>query len=343
LTKKVYYRVPVLVNEKIANGNPWCVTHRQGLFNMTTGSSFFKTAKELVASGAKRHGVEWVDPGGTRWVPLYEAKMIHQYDHRHGDYAFAKIPEGREVRQLPQADLKMLNDPHYEVTPRYWVPLDEVENRLAQRTWTRQWLIGWRDTTSALDKRTVIATVIPRCGVGDKLLLLFPAQTEPALCAALLANLNSIPLDYVARQKLGGTSLKYYVLKQLPVLPPQTYTEGILRYIVPRVLELTYTSYALRPFAQDLGYDGAPFPWDPDRRAVLRAELDALFAYLYGLTRDELRYILDPSDVYGADYPSETFRVLKNNEVRRFGEYRTQRLVLEAWDRLVAEGRIKTS
>src|SRR5690606_11898349 len=46
LTKKVYYRVPVLVNEKIANGNPWCVTHRQGLFNMTTGSSFFKTAKE---------------------------------------------------------------------------------------------------------------------------------------------------------------------------------------------------------------------------------------------------------------------------------------------------------
>ena len=64
----------------------------------------------------------------------------------------------------------------------------------------------------------------------------------------------------------------------------------------------------------------------------LRAELDAYYAHLYGLTRDELRYILDPADVKGPDYPSETFRVLKNNEMREFGEYRTQRLVLAAWD-----------
>ena len=67
---------------------------------------------------------------------------------------------------------------------------------------------------------------------------------------------------------------------------------------------------------------------------LLFAELDAYYAHLYGLTRDELRYILDPADVMGPDYPSETFRVLKNNEIRQFGEYRTQRLVLEAWDRL---------
>ena len=72
----------------------------------------------------------------------------------------------------------------------------------------------------------------------------------------------------------------------------------------------------------------------PDRRALLRAELDAYYAHLYGLTRDELRYILDPADLMGPDYPSETFRVLKKNELKEFGEYRTQRLVLEAWDRL---------
>ena len=53
---------------------------------------------------------------------------------------------------------------------------------------------------------------------------------------------------------------------------------------------------------------------------------------LYGLTRDQLRYILDPADVKGPDYPSETFRVLKKNEIARFGEYRTARLVLQAWD-----------
>jgi hypothetical protein len=77
-----------------------------------------------------------------------------------------------------------------------------------------------------------------------------------------------------------------------------------------------------------------PFVWHPQRRAQIRAELDAYYARLYGLTRDELRYILDPADIHGHDFPSETFRVLKNNEIKKYGEYRTQRLVLAAFDRL---------
>jgi hypothetical protein len=121
---------------------------------------------------------------------------------------------------------------------------------------------------------------------------------------------------------------------QLPFVSPENYTEDAVDFIQRRVLELTYTSHDLKPWAQDLGYDGPPFIFDPERRAYLRAELDAFYAHLYGLNRDELRYILDPSDVMGPDYPSETFRVLKTNERRQFGEYRTQRLVLEAWDRL---------
>jgi hypothetical protein len=64
------------------------------------------------------------------------------------------------------------------------------------------------------------------------------------------------------------------------------------------------------------------------------APIDAFYARAYGLTRDELRYILDPADVRGLDYPSETFRVLKTNEITRYGEYRTARLVLDAWDRM---------
>ena len=107
---------------------------------------------------------------------------------------------------------------------------------------------------------------------------------------------------------------------------------------LPRVLELTYTSHSLAPFARDLGYDGPPFGWEEDRRALLRAELDAFYARAYGLDRDELRYILDPADVKGPDYPSETFRVLKEKEIRHHGEYRTRRLVLQAWDRMDADG-----
>ncbi len=156
------------------------------------------------------------------------------------------------------------------------------------------------------------------------------------LLAAMLANWNSIALDYVARQKIGGTHLTYGYLKQLPFLPPSTYAEADLAFIVPRVLELTYTAEDLSGWARDLGHDGPPFRFDPDRRALLRAELDAYYARLYGLNRDELRYILDPADTHGPDYPSVTFPGLKKNEIAKYGEYRTQRLVLETWDRLGA-------
>ncbi|MEM5458492.1 N-6 DNA methylase [Paraburkholderia phytofirmans] len=203
-----------------------------------------------------------------------------------------------------------------------------------------RWLMGWRDITGVEKVRTVIGTVVPRVAVGHTMPLYF-SDTSAPLQAAMLANWQSIIFDYVARQKVGGTHLTYGYLKQLPVLTPDRYNQAALDFIVPRVLELTYTANDLKAWSDDLAaYDprpeierAKPFPWDPERRAQLRAELDAYCARLYGLTRDELRYILDPADVMGADYPSETFRVLKEGELRSLGEYRTQRLVLDAWDR----------
>ena len=198
-----------------------------------------------------------------------------------------------------------------------------------------KWLMGWRDIALRSVERTVIGSVLPLAGVNHKTPLWFTNAAPSILhVAALRANLDALVLDYVARQKIGGSSLTYFYLKQFPILPPDRYTEADLAFIAPRVLELTFTAHGLTGWAQDLGYNGPPFAFDLDRRAVLRAELDAKYARLYGLTRDELRYILDPADVMGAEYPSETFRVLKNGEIRDFGEYRTQRLVLEAWDRL---------
>lgn len=128
--------------------------------------------------------------------------------------------------------------------------------------------------------------------------------------------------------------MSQFVVKQLPVLPLLKYSKSDIEFIAPRVLELIYTAHDLDRFAKDLGFAGEPFEFNPFRRAELRAELDAFYAKLYGLTRDEFRYIIDPIDVMGDDYPSETFRVLKNKEMKEFGEYRTQRLILEAWDKL---------
>jgi hypothetical protein len=192
------------------------------------------------------------------------------------------------------------------------------------------WLMGWRDITGVEKIRTSIASVMPRAGVGHTMPLWFSTESARRQ-AALLGCLNSLVLDYVARQKVGGTHLTYGYLKQFPILSPESYSAADFDFIIPRVLELTYTAHDLAPWAADLGYTGAPFLWNLDRRAQLRAELDAHYARLYGLDEIELRYILDPADVMGDDYPSETFRVLKHNELRAFNEYRTRTLVLEAF------------
>lgn len=200
-----------------------------------------------------------------------------------------------------------------------------------------KYLMGWRDICRSTDERTVIASVLPWVAVGNTMPLMFPKKGMPAQKAALLANLDSLVYDYVARQKVGGTHLTYSYLKQFPTLPPDAYDEADLAYIVPRVLELAYTAQDLKPFAEDLDYHGEPFPWQPDRRHQLKCELDAYYAHLYGLTRDELLYVLDPQNVMPEGYPSVTFPGLKRKELAEFGEYRTQVRVIAEYERLATE------
>ena len=307
LTKKLYRAAPVLINESQEGGNPWRLSFHTRLFHMAEDSHLFR------------------DRAGPDVVPLYEAKMIHQFDHRWASYV-----AGGDSRELTETEKE---DSDVSINPRYWVEAGELDSRLDNMKWRNGWLLGWRDICRATDYRTLISSVIPRAAVGHKYLLMFP-MAAPERVAALLANINSLTCDFVVRQKVGGTSLTLFTIRQIPVFSPNKYNDGDLAFIVPRVLELTYTAHDLAGWAQDLGYNAPPFAFDPDRRAILRAELDAYYAKLYGLTRDELRYILDPADMLGEDYPSETFRVLKNKELKEFGEYRTQRLVLEAWDAL---------
>lgn len=309
LTKKIYSRVPVLIDEALGEqGNHWGIKFMR-MFDMSNDSQLF------------------FDTPAPDRLPLYEAKLIHHFDHRWATYGVDG--SSRDVT------LAEKQEPGFQVTPRYWVERTEVQARLKAQGWHRQWLMGWRRNCRSTDERTCIPSITPSHGIGDSHFLLIPQcpkGKEPP--AELIANMSSLAFDFVARQKVGGVNFSFYYMAQLPVLPPSTYNRIAIDFIHSRVLELTYTSHDLKPWAEDLGYDGPPFRFDPERRALLRADLDAYYAHLYGLTRDELRYILDPADVMGPDYPSETFRVLKTNEIRQLGEYRTQRLALEAWDRL---------
>ncbi|MCW5657112.1 MAG: N-6 DNA methylase [Burkholderiaceae bacterium] len=325
ITKDTYARVPVLWDERRPDGNLWGITFRQGLFNMTSESGLFRDA---------RRRRELSDP-----VPLYEAKMVHQFDHRWATY----IGDGEETADLADIDKA---DASRAVQPRYWVEREVVEQAFDERGWSKRWVLGYRRNARNNDERTTIFALMPRVGFGDSLFLTLFSGARVGAIVGCLAAFNSLPQDYFARQKVGGINFSFYFAKQLVLPPPSAYDNATLHRVVPRALELCYVANDLQPFYADVTEEnpawdprtgserGHPWRWNPERRALLRAELDAIYARLYGLTRDELRFVLDPEDAMGPGYPSETFRVLKEREQRQFGEYRTQRLVLAAWDRL---------
>ncbi len=318
ITKSIYRRVPVLIDENRKDGNPWGVTFLR-MFDMSNDSGLFRTREEL-----ETDGWELAEPGnvfhksGKRYLPLYEAKMLHHYDHRWATYT----PSGatRDLILSEKQDLATA------AMPRYWVPEREVNERKGNR-WPRKWLMGWRDICRSTDERTAIAGIVPLAGTGDTLLLKFPQHRHDFLLPSCL---DSFACDFATRQKIGGTHLKYHYFKQLPVLPPDAYDgaapwdgSATLRdWIFPRVLELTYTAYDLAPFARDLGYEGPPFRWDPERRFLLRCELDAAFFHLYRLGRDDAGYIM------------ETFPIVKRKDETAHGEYRTKRVILEIYDQM---------
>ena len=267
-----------------------------------------------------------------RLLPLYEAKMIHQYDHRWATYDGSVDGKGQPAaRDVTTAEKR---DANFVALPRYWVPAGEVANRLDGR-WDRQWLMGWRDIARSTDERTAIFGNMPLAGVGHTSPLVLASNTIWPLPLAF----DAIPLDYVARQKVGGTHLTYGYITQFPVPTPAelsqptpfTATLSLADWLQPRILELTYTAWDMAPFAEDLGdIDPAtdkvnpPFIWDDDRRALLRAEIDAAFFHLYGITRDDVDYILD------------TFPIVRKHDEADHGEYRTKRLILQSYDAMAA-------
>ncbi len=209
-----------------------------------------------------------------------------------------------------------------------------IANEPLARSSSATWIQAFRNITNATNERTLITGNLPRSGVGNNATVIDFEHGRSIASALAAANMNSLPLDWAARFSMGGMNMNFFILKQIPVLPPNLYLKtstcgsAWVELIVPRTLELSFASEELSGFARDLGYKGPPFPWNEERRHCLQSELDAIFAYMYGLDRCELEWILD------ARPPSSSFPSLKEHELREFGEYRTQRLVLQAFDSL---------
>lgn len=354
LTKAIYRRVPVLVREAHdgqAEQNPWEITFKQGLFNMTSDSHLFHTREQLEVGGWHLDGNIFRKQNDV-FLPLYEAKMTYQFDHRAAEVVISKTAL---VRQGQPEIFKQHESALSYPLPRYWISKNEVD--VAINDVYKMYLLGFSDVTSATNERTMLASILPRVGVGHTFPLIIHQSGDAYF---LQAALNSFGFDFIGRQKLGGIHYTYFILRQLPMLSKKSITPETRIHILSRVLELTYTAWDLLPFARDCGYDGPPFHWEENRRFILRCELDAAFFHLYlpatvtgewqlasranGAVIDETqeqlatlkRYFPTPRDAVA--YIMETFPIVKRKDEAEYNTYRTKDKILQIYDAL-AEAR----
>ena len=313
LIKKIYKNSQVLINDE-ENSNPWGIKQLR-MFDMANDSNLFSTGEELIKQEFKLNG-NIFEKNTEKYLPLYEGKMIWVYNHRASSIAYQEgLVAGRH--DTIESKKENLQNPNFVVMPRLWVKEKDVISQINRDV---SYFFGFRKIADSGNARTAIFSILPFSACGDSLPILL--NNNGNSIRLLLANTSTFIFDYVLRNKAGGNNISFYIVKQLPIIPPDRYEEKIIKYIFPRVLELTYTAYDLKPFAEDCGYNGEPFGWDEDRRLELTTDLDALYGHLYKITKDELDYIL------------ETFPIVKKRNIEKYGEYRTKRLILEKDDEL---------
>jgi hypothetical protein len=274
------------------------------MIDMSNDASLFRTRKQLAAEGWTL-AANIFRRGKQTMLPLYEAKMIHHFDHRWATYT-----DSGDVRDLTEAEHR---NPSFVVLPRYWVAAAEVASRLADRSMC-EWLFGFRNVCRATDDRTLIDALIPLAGVGNSMPVLITGSSPWLLAASL----SSLPVDYTIRQKLGGTNMNFFYVEQIPVPSPLAFAEPcawqtnmtIGDWMECRLLELIYTAWDIASLARDLGDNGPPFIWNADRREVLRAEIDAAFFHLYGIDHDDAEYVLSTFPIANRKDPELAKRVL---------------------------------
>ncbi len=332
LTRAIYARVPVLVNEA-TGANPWGVSFLR-MFDMTNDSGLFRTREQLENEDFTLQGNRFARRDEV-FLPLYEGKLTQIFNHRTAtfdDVSAQEVEKGnpREFTPVEYSEAETFS------MPRFWVNQKEIEDKVTEKQLPAFWLT-FHGIANPNNERTFVATIGPLSGLGNSLPGIFGEHLSANQASLLLGNLCTIAFDYIARLKIASRNVNFFVVEQLPVLLPSIYPQpcpwlaavggqpsavSYAAFILPRVLELTYTAWDLQPFAQECGYDGPPFVWDEERRFLLRCELDAAYFHLYGIARDDVEYIM------------ETFPIVKRKDEAAHGEYRTKRVILEMYDEM---------
>lgn len=334
ITINIHSSMPVLVNKE-KGSNPWGITYYQ-MFHLTNDSGLWdeNSLDKLQSEGyelstnASMIPTVKADDGPKRYLPLYEGKHIHQYNHRFNSY-----DHSGEATEICRTTENELTNKEFEPLPERWVADSDFADEVAEKPWSKEWVFAFRDVADATTNvRTSLGTIVPFMPFGNTASLLFFDSGGAEKATIFTTLFNSFAFDFALRQSIGGTHVNKYILEQLPMPEPEALShyevsidsssEPLEEFLISRGTELIWTSNSLNSFGQAIIDREHPYTWHQQRREQLRAEIDATVAKLYGLSRDDFSYIID------------TFKILKDREQKKYDEFRTKKQCLHQYDRI---------
>jgi len=284
-----------------------------------------------------RHYMREVDMGtdrglfseGDEGLPIFEGRMIDAYDYRAKGYVSGR---GRAAvwEDYPFDISEKRIQPQWRILP------GRVPDKLAGRI--DLYRIGFGDVASPTNQRALCAALVPPATIcGDKVpTIILSSDDKDHLLWIGIA--NSFAMDFLVRKKVS-LKMSYTIMDSLP-FPRNFSATPASKEITKRVCMLCAVGPEMEYFREAAIEAGilpsaADVVEDADKRAKLAAEIDVLVARdVFDLSKDEMLYILDPENILGQDCGIETFKALRNREMRQFDEFRTQRFIEEAWDRV---------
>ncbi len=334
IMSKIYREFPILGEKDEKKPDEfWNITYTR-IFDMASDSKYFKRREELEENGYKMDVQRRFLTEDEEFLPLYEGKYIYLMEHRYGSFENVPVSKryGRKA-SAPNPTNQQLQNPYYEIIPRYWFPKSLWLNRQNQKNLRGDYAFHFRDVTGVYPHiRTAIGSICPAGPAGHKapvitILNTFSKKYDSQRILLFASIFCSLPFDYIVRNKLYSNSFSLTTLSQIPMPSPHLTLKGDGPYnklflsLLKTALELSFTTWSLEPIGKALGYE-APFVWNYERRFLLLREIDAFAAHLYGLSREELEYVLS------------TFQTLEQANIREYGDFRTKKIVIEAYDRM---------
>lgn len=308
IVMKIYEKFSVLIKEDDPAGNPWGVEFTT-MFHMSNDSYLFKTKNQLLEESWSLQQGNVFEKNEDVYLPLYEGKLINQFDSKFTTYIDDKTTINLTVKEK--------QDPNVVSIPRYWVPKEEVDKKLEGK-WNNDWVLGYREITNSTNERTLICSLLPRYAFNNKLPLIFFSNSNVYNGLCLLAFFNSFLMDYIVRTKLNSTSLSYYYLKQLPVPTPEMVVDSSIYELLISTTKLIYQM--TNPgfvFNRDQNIN-----YDYNKLLDMRAKIDASIFLLYGIEINDVKYIMD------------TFVISKAKDITSYGNYYTSERILYYYNML---------